>query len=326
MLPSVIACALAFIGCSHGLRAQSAATPPPQTARQALLEMFLGNGPDPFVRHLPDATRKLLLPSADYPSASAMMNISTLARQMVGQGGKFQTFDDGPAILISEQGPHDKIEVNVEHDSFFGDAEEIELSVHLYHDGRERSLLVIPQLIFTLRQEKNVWRLSEVTASAHVPLSDPAYLHGLVRREQEAIEATAQTRISSILLAEAGYAEQHPDRGYACSLTTLFAPPPEVSGPSEDSGDGAEVQRVYYDPSLANAESNGFTFAISGCEGTPSAKYQLTAIPHGAPPGTKIFCADESGAVRSLEGKNVSECFGSGEVVHSGSDGNDVNQ
>src|SRR6266700_4071973 len=35
--------------------------PPPQSARQALLEMFLGQGPDHLKRHLPEITKKGLI-------------------------------------------------------------------------------------------------------------------------------------------------------------------------------------------------------------------------------------------------------------------------
>ncbi len=185
-----------FAALSIPLSAQTQ-TPPPQTARQALIEMLLGNGSDAFAKHLPDAARKLLPRNGEEPYASTIFRISTFARQMVLQGERVETFDAGPTILLSEQGQgRDRIEVAVEHDSLAGENDEIELSAHRYHDGREQSMSVEPRLIFTLAQEEKIWRLIEVTAVARVPLTDPDYLRGLRQQQQEANEAAAQMRIN----------------------------------------------------------------------------------------------------------------------------------
>jgi hypothetical protein len=40
--------------------ATSQTPPPPQTARQALIEMFFGTGPNHLEKHLPDVTRNAL--------------------------------------------------------------------------------------------------------------------------------------------------------------------------------------------------------------------------------------------------------------------------
>ena len=53
----VIACVLAAVGFwSAAVSAQET----PQTARQALLEMFFSKTPGTFVKHLPAATRDVL--------------------------------------------------------------------------------------------------------------------------------------------------------------------------------------------------------------------------------------------------------------------------
>ena len=83
----------------------------------------------------------------------------------------------------------------VEHDSLLGEDDEIELSVHYYKDGQLQPLPVVPDLTFTLKQEKEIWRLTEVTAAAHVPLTDPDYLKGLRKQQNEANES--QRRIAS---------------------------------------------------------------------------------------------------------------------------------
>ncbi len=114
------------------------------------------------------------------------------------------------------------MEVVVERDGVIGENEEIELSAHFSHDGQEIAPTVIPRVVFVLRQEKAVWKLIDVTASARVPLTDPDYLRGMLRRQQEMNEATAQTRVIMIGSAESGYAEHHPESGYTCALATLF--------------------------------------------------------------------------------------------------------
>lgn len=306
----------AAIGASLPLRAQTQ-TPPPQTARQALIEMFLGNGTDAFAKHLPESARKLLPHNGDEPYASTVFRLSTFGRQMVLRGERMETFDAGPAILISEQSQGaDKVEVAVEHDSLAGETDEIELSVHFYHDGRPQWMSVIPRLIFVLKQEKDIWRLIEITAVERVPLTDPDYLHGLRHQQQEGNESMAQMRINSIATAETGYAAKHPDRGYTCDLQTLFTQEPD----DNSSDDNPEAPQVYYDPGQGSSEWNGYRFALTGCEGSPGSKYQITAVPIDSDAGTKTFCADESGTMKSVRGVKVSTCFSRGEVVNSPND------
>jgi hypothetical protein len=303
---------LAALGAST-LSAQMQAAPAPQTARQALIEMFVGDGTDAFAKHLPDSARKVLLHNGELQYTSAVLRMSTMGRQLIAQGGRVETFEDGPTILVSEQGQGlEKTEVIVERDSVSGETDEIELSTHSYHDGQEQFLPVIPRFIFTMRQEKNVWRLVEVTASARVPLTDPDYLSGLLRQQQEANESAVQMRINSIATAETGYAARHPDRGYSCTLTTLFTPEPADDSSSDDD---PVAPQVYYDPGQGNSEWDGYRFTLVGCEGSPAARYHITAVPIDSDSGTKAFCADESGALKSLSGGNSSACLTQGEVL-----------
>ncbi len=312
---------LASLAVSISLTAQTQ-TQPPQTARQALIEMFLGADSDALSKHLPDAARKLVARNQNEQYAISIFRFATFGRQMASGGGQVQTFDDGPTILISQQGEDDKMEVVVERDSMVGEIEEIELSVHLYHDGQEKWLSIIPRIMFTLRQEKDIWRLIEVTASERLPLSDPDYLRGLRQQQQDANESSAQMRVGIIAAAETSYAEQHPDRGYECALPTLFTP--EQPDPADDN---PEPRQLYYDPGQWSSEWSGYRFTLTSCEGTPASKYQLTAVPVDSDAGTKTFCADESGTLRSLIGGNASACFSRGEVLSSASDsGIEVNQ
>jgi hypothetical protein len=298
-----------FAGCSL-LPAQTAApTPPPQSARQALIEMFMGKGENDFARHLPEAARQTLIHKGETPDTSIILKISSIGRQAVAQGEHLETFDEGSTLLTFDQsGGREKMEVSVEHDSLLGEDDEIELSIRDYKDGQLQSLPVVPRLTFTLRQEKEVWRLMEITLAAHIPLTDPDYLKGLRRDQDEANELQAQVRVGGIAAAEAAYAAKHPDLGYACTLSSLSAPDPTA----ESDGDSNS-------PEVANEESNGYRFAISGCEGTPALKYRVSAVPTVPDATLKTFCADESGTLKFVMGGKGSTCFVQGQPVNTGS-------
>ena len=70
----------------------------PQTARQALLEMFFSKESGSFLRHLPAATRATLEKSG---ALTSMQPYSLLAGQLQAQGKSFQTFETGPVMLAA---------------------------------------------------------------------------------------------------------------------------------------------------------------------------------------------------------------------------------
>ena len=301
---------LAFAG-GISLQAQTptATPPPPQSARQALLEMFLGKGENDFTKHLPEAAHQALIHKGDSPETNVILKISTIGRQIVAGGERLESFETGPNLLVSEQNNgHEKYEIAVEHDTLLGEDDEIELSVHYYKDGQLQSLPVVPRLIFTLRQEKEIWRLTEVTAAVHAPLTDTDYLKGLRKDQNESNETAAQNRVTVMAMAEGNYASRHPDRGYACTLATLV-----TAEPGAMPGESGFV----YDPGQGNEEWSGYRFALTGCEGTPAAKYRITAVPLESDAGMKTFCADESGAFRFVTSGKTSSCFSRGQPVNS---------
>jgi len=300
---------LAFAGGISLLAQTPTATPPaPQSARQALLEMFLGKGENDFTKHLPEAAHQALIHKGDSPETNVILKISTIGRQMVAGGERLESFETGPNLLVSEQNNgHEKYEIAVEHDTLLGEDDEIELSVHYSKDGQLQSLPVVPRLIFTLRQEKEIWRLTEVTAAVHAPLTDPDYLKGLRKDQNESNETAAQNRVSVMGMAEGNYANRHPDRGYACTLATLVAAEPGAM-PGESG--------FVYDPGQGNEEWSGYRFALTGCEGTPAAKYRITAVPLESDAGMKTFCADESGAFKFVTTGKSSSCFTRGQPVN----------
>jgi hypothetical protein len=303
----VILVTVASISLAAQTPAPASAPPPLQSARQALIEMFMGKGENDFAKHLPEAAHQALIHKGETPETSVVLRISTIGRQMAAQCEPLETFDSGPTILLNEQKDgHQKIEVTVEHDSLMGEEDEIELSVHVYKDGQPQSLPVVPRLIFTLKQEKEIWRLTEVTVAAHAPLTDPDYLQGLRKEQDEANESSAQMRAGIITAAETGFAAKHPESGYTCTLSTLFARDPA------NAGDGGG----YFDPGQGNEESNGYRFALTGCDGVPALKYRLTAVPVDPDGSVKTFCADESGTLKFVTTGKSTTCFSRGQVVN----------
>lgn len=290
--------------CSTFLVAAQSTQQPPQSARQALIEMFMGKGADDFVKHLPDEARKSLIHKNDTAEVSIALRASSIARELSSQsGGHVETFDAGPNILVREDPDgHEKLEVAVEQDSLIGEEEDIELSVHVSKDGVPQALPVIPRIIFTLKQEKEVWRVTEVTVAAHLPLTDPDYLSGLRKQQNESNESAAMGRIYMIAQTEITYAADHPEIGYTCTLSNL----------SPQSGQAESLSAS----SMANPESNGYRFTLTGCEGAPASKYRLTAVPLDQDAEMKTFCVDESRKLRSLPADKKSNCFSQGEMMN----------
>jgi hypothetical protein len=300
----------AFAARSALLAQISPSSPPPQSARQALIEMFMGKGENDFAKHLPEDARQTLIHKGETPETNMILRISNFGHMLAERGGHLETFDTGLTLLRSEQSDgREKLEVNVEHDSLMGEDDEIELSIQYYKAGQLETLPVVPRLIFTFRQEKEIWRLTEVTAAVHAPLTDPDYLKGLRKQQDKADEAQAQMRINIIAGAEAGYIAKHPDLGYSCSLTTLFARDPDGT-PGENSGSNA-------DPGQGGSDWNGYTFALTGCDGNPVAKYRISATPDDSDANIKTFCTDQSGTMKFVVGEKISTCFSHGQPVGS---------
>src|SRR4029077_6300111 len=108
------------LSCAAAVAAESAA---PQTARQALLEMFFSKTSGTFAKHLPAATLAALEKSG---AMAGLQQYSLLAGQLQAQGNNLQTFETG-SILLSGEEPKtgQKIEVTVENDALRGDDDDI---------------------------------------------------------------------------------------------------------------------------------------------------------------------------------------------------------
>src|SRR3954470_11877520 len=94
---------------SISLRAQTATPPPPQSARQALLEMLFGKGENDFQKHLPEDARQRLIRKGETPESSTILRVSTFG-QMFSQGKKVETFETGPIFLSAAMSDTEKVE------------------------------------------------------------------------------------------------------------------------------------------------------------------------------------------------------------------------
>src|ERR1700685_4414551 len=84
----------------------------PQTARQALLEMFFSKTPGTLEKHLPQATRAALPKPGTYPPF--LSGFSMLTSQMAARGQQLQTFEAGPTlVMVEDLQAHSKFEITV---------------------------------------------------------------------------------------------------------------------------------------------------------------------------------------------------------------------
>ena len=75
----------------------------PQTARQALIEMFFGTAPNHLEKHLSDSTRNTFKRMSGAGGMSMLDQFSMFANMTKAGGVKFETFDSGPTLLQVEE-------------------------------------------------------------------------------------------------------------------------------------------------------------------------------------------------------------------------------
>src|SRR5436305_1556974 len=202
----------------------------PQTARQALLEMFFRKSLESMEKHLPEAT-KAAIQNADPNSAAAMLQqFSLLSGKLKASGQHIEVFDAGPTLLSAEDPrTNTKFEIGVERDDLRGDEDEIEISFHAFTNGQERSLEVSPRITLTMKQELQVWRLNEIMLSVRLSLTDPEFLKAITTQHSPTATSAATSPVAgaavagmrTIVSAEVTYASSYAGRGYTCSLSDL---------------------------------------------------------------------------------------------------------
>ena len=303
---SGIAFALVIVvSSSVGAQTAPSQAAPPQTARQALIEMFFGEAPGHFEKHLPDVTRRTFEKLGGANGQSAPGVFSMLAAQAKAGRDKLETFDTGSTFLTAKGpagGNYEKIDITVERDDLVGGEDQIELALHMVSGGKEETLIPsILRFTFSMKMESEVWRLNEVGATVRFPLSDPVFLKGMEERQFRQNEQTALWSVRAVLAAEKSY--QSAQGSFACTLSALGSAGKEAGAP----------KRVYlYDSQLAGGKKNGYTFAISECD---TSHYRVAAEPEALGSGQRAFCSDESGTVRASADGKAATCMVSGEVV-----------
>jgi TonB family protein len=298
----------AFLLLASVLSAQNPSAPnQPQSARQALIEMFFGTAANHMEKHLPDATRKTLRRMGSASGQDALAEFSMFSMQAKAMGPGFQTFDTGPTLLTAEDprsGDAQRVEITVERDDLVGDEDQIELALHMTRNGKEDTTLpFIPRFTFIMKTESDVWRLNEISVTVRVPLADPDFLKRVEEQQRTQSEQAAQWSLKTVLSAQNAY---HAANGsFACSL-------PALRRVSKESNGGRNVNVNMIADDLASGKRGGYVFAISGCDGSA---YKVVAEPSAPDSGQRAFCLDESGAIRSAADGKATTCLSSGEMV-----------
>jgi hypothetical protein len=326
---------LSLILLSTGLWAKSGAPEVPQTARQALMEMFFSKQPGTFLKHLPAVTRATL------EKSGAMANLqaySMLAGQMQTQGRSLQTFEAGSVLLATEDPKTgQKFEVVVDNDSLRGDQDDIELSFLTFKDNQPQRTPFLPRIVFSMKMEAGIWTLNDIAITINLPLADPDFLKSISDRMKASAagpssvihaqampaqnmgqvpgqtppntygsDVNALSAVRKIVAAETTYAATYPAVGYTCTLSDLDG----FGG-----GEPNEHQAMLISSGLASGRHQGYSFALSGCGGAPANTFRLTAAPIGESYGRRAFCSDQSGAIRSSSDGGAASCLGSGTLV-----------
>jgi hypothetical protein len=321
---------------ASGLPPDSAA---PQTARQALMEMFNGKQGS-FMHHLPAATLAALEKSG---AQATMQQYSALAGHMQTQkaeGSSLETFETGSVMLAISDGKEKKFQVVVDKDTLQGDEDSIEVSFHSYKEQVLQRTPFLPRMTFVMKSEDGVWKLNEIEFTMRVPLADPDFLKSITEGIKARTPAppklsltqggTAQNSMTqnsmmpaappqfpstvgsdasvlgamrSILAAEATYSRTYRAVGYTCTLSDLDG----FGG-----GEANEHQAMLIPSGLAGGRKFGYVFALSGCSGNPATAFRLTAAPARNSFGRKAFCSDQSGAIKYATDGNPATCLTSG--------------
>jgi hypothetical protein len=311
----------AAILCGTNLAGQQSTNATPQTARQALMEMFFSKTPGTFVKHLPIATRGALEKSG---RLAAIQQYSMLASQFGSQAKNLQTFETGSVLLVTEDpNTMQKVEITVENDALSGDQDDIELSIQTYKNGQPQKTPFMPRTTFSMKLEDGVWKLNEISVTIHLPLADPDFLksmteglqahtagdgsiqsHPQIQRSGQTTGTDAQVvaAMRTILAAQTTYARTYKTVGYTCTLS-------ELDG--FGAGEPNAHQAMLINSGLASGKRFGYVFTLSECVGTPATTYHLTASPNPNY-GQWAFCGDQTGVIRYSADGNPATCFSSG--------------
>src|SRR5215469_15736993 len=152
---------------------QQAPPAPPQSPRQALIEMSNGQ----VLKHLTVEVQQLLQQPENKQALAALGFASSMKREL---GQDVQVFESGPVLVsINDVKDHHKVEVQVNNDDMSGDQDDLELSVHSFRDGVEQDeewQTFLSHFTVTMVRQQNIWRLSKVGIGVELAVGDPEFL------------------------------------------------------------------------------------------------------------------------------------------------------
>lgn len=292
----------------------SAPVPPPQTPRQALIEM-INSGHEGVTKHLTIEMQKSLKGNGEFAAFD----------QLKAASSDIQVFETGPVLLaVDEPKSHEKFEVHVDSDDLSGDTDNIDISFHQFRDGVETDVpyaTMLSRFTVGMKKQENIWRLNEVSINIKVPVGDPKLLEkfgngmgtgmfgakvgvasGAKATKPRELDLREATEILG--MAELTFARTHPDIGFTCTLTELAKP-----------------NLFNLDPHIFNGESyRGYKFTLSGCQDKPSGSFRLVAEPVSPTAKAKAYCTDATNNVRTSDDGLGSSCLASGKLAPIGAE------
>jgi hypothetical protein len=307
---------------------QPTQTKPPQTPRQALIEIITGGG-KAIQKHLAVEIQQMISEASKKKKdagAKSGPDMSTFALELLGMpslaGEKdLKTFESGSVLLsYSEGNVKQRVEVRVDGDDLSGTQDELQISIHLFKDEQEQTIPFIPSITVGMKQQENVWRLNEIGASAKLAIGDPKFFEDILKLQQQSASESrlqkhsedaaekeeqpklpATSVVSMLAYAESRYAQINPEVGFTCNISELA---------NGKAGTGL------LDPQVGTGVYNGYHFTIIGCDGKPAIAFHIVAEPLVAGPGSKAYCNDPTHNIRVSDDGRGSTCMASGRLMN----------
>lgn len=292
-------------------------TQPPQTPRQALLEVLQSKNASAIERHLPEITRKKLreLGPSRASSLGLMIPNSGVSGMMSG-GDKLEVFEAGPVLARLDNGIGEKIEITIENEDFRNDEDDFELAFRMHKNGEETVHWFTPRILLHLKQEGGIWRFMEIGFSAKMPIGNPEFLAALSKQwtvgRQIPEDESAVASLRTLTSAEYVYASSYPAVGFTCTLANLGS---EGIRPGMRKQQANELHAMLIDDMLASGHKNGYAFAVGNCDSRPATRFAAIAVPESPTSGQRAFCADESGTIRYAADGKAETCLASGKPL-----------
>src|ERR1051326_5584510 len=264
---------------------------PPQTPRQALLEVIKAKDPAAAIeRHLPELTKKYWaahlkdVPSIMGAAIGSAMAGSVLADDGVGfdmatSSSGFETFTAGSVLLRDRDARSGTVaELRIDSDDFAGNEDTMDLSLHVTGtDGEPVPLPIQPPTVrLTMKLELGVWRFEEVDFTSRLPLADLAFVKQSARQQAGMNQLMITNTVNDVVAAETKYLQRNSGRGFTCSLAQL--------GPSDKQSDEAKM----WDGTLLFAQKKGYKLQLTDCT---ASGFHVDALPQQS--GQPFFCADQ---------------------------------